>query len=101
MAHIIPPCLPAAGEPLPRNCRPYTGGYPLFHRISRGLGTGDPVILWMSWSYTAELPEAANVVERHGRLPEPFVIGVDRLHVRQGQDRPEQRWTTASMADSS
>src|SRR5690348_4988628 len=73
----------AAGEPLPGDCHPYTGGYPLSKWTSRGFDAGDPMILGMSRSFAIELPEPPNVVEGHGRLAEPFVIGVDRLHACQ------------------
>src|SRR5262245_14301535 len=44
----------------------------------------------MTWRFAVELPEAPDVVERHSRLAESFVIGVHRLDTGQMQRRPEQ-----------
>jgi hypothetical protein len=44
----------------------------------------------MSRRLAADLPEVADVVERHRRLAQRLIFGVDRLHLGQMQHRPQQ-----------
>src|SRR5215469_5552822 len=78
------------GQPLLRDCHTYARGYALPQRARRCFHTRDPVIFGMARSFAAELPKTANVIERYGRLPEPFVIGVYGLYTREMQNRPQQ-----------
>src|SRR5262249_44913575 len=86
----VPVLVITAAQPLPGNGHPYTSGYSLPERTSRGLDAGDPMIFRMSRSFAVQLAKATNIIESHRRLPEPLVIGVDCLHARQVQNGPEQ-----------
>ena len=66
-------------EPLLGHRHADAGGDPLSERARRGLHAGDPVILGVPRSLAAELTEAADVLQRHRRLSELFVLGVDGL----------------------
>src|SRR5215471_2901844 len=79
-----------SGQPLLRDCHTYARGHALPQGACRSLDARDPVIFGMPWSLAAELPKTANVIERYGRLPEPFVVGVYGLYTREMQDRPQQ-----------
>src|SRR6516164_8758511 len=69
---VVPVVVITAGQPLPGNCHPYTSGYSLPERTSRGLDAGDPMILRMSRSFAVQLAKATNIIECHRRLPESF-----------------------------
>src|SRR5262249_10837198 len=43
-----------------------------------------------SRSLAVQLAEPADVLERHRRLPESLVLGIDGLHLSEVQNRPQQ-----------
>src|SRR5262249_14469575 len=69
------------GEPRLRQRRPDTGGNALAERTGSGFDAGNPVVFRMSRSLAVQLTETADVVERHGSVPESLVLGVDGLHL--------------------
>src|SRR6266571_1032486 len=68
------------GEPLLRQRHANAGGNALPERTGSGFDTGDPVVFRMSRSLAVQLAKTADVVERHGSVPESLVLGVDGLH---------------------
>src|SRR5262245_56724460 len=78
------------GKPLLRQRHADAGGNALPERPGSGFDAGDPVVFRMSRSLAVELTETADVVERHRRVSESLVLGVDGLHLREVQNRPQQ-----------
>src|SRR6266566_1051080 len=78
----------AAGEPLLRQRHPDAGGNALAEGTSSGFDARDPVVFRMSRSLAVQLAKTADVVERHRRLSESLVFGVDGLHLGEVQNRP-------------
>ena len=76
------------GEPLLRQRHADARGNALPERTGSGFDAGDPVVLRMSRSLAVQLAETADVVERHRRLSESLVFGVDGLHLDEVQNRP-------------
>src|SRR5256885_16434694 len=48
------------------------------------------MILRMSWGFAVELAEVTDILERHRRVPESFVLGVDGLGAGEMEHGPEQ-----------
>ena len=80
----------SGGEPLAGDGHPHAGGGALPERTGGGFDTRHPMILGVPGRPAADLAEAADVVQRHRRLPEPFVLGVHRAGPGQMQHGPEQ-----------
>src|ERR1051325_3024857 len=78
------------GKPFLGNCHADAGGDALPQRAGGGFNPGDPVIFRMAWCLAVELPEAADIVERHRRGTQPLVISIHGLGASEVQDRPEQ-----------
>src|SRR5262249_24988939 len=78
----------AVREPLLRQRHPDAGGNALAERTSSGFDAGHPVVFRMSWSLAVQLAKTADVVERHRRVSEALVLGVDGLHLGEVQNRP-------------
>ena len=66
------------------------GGAALAERSRRCLDTGGQVIFGMAGAFAVDLPEALDVLQRHGELAKRLVLGVDRLGAREMQQRIEQ-----------
>ena len=78
------------GEPLLADRHPDAGRDALPERTGGAFDAGDPAVFGVARRLAVELAESADVVERHGRLPEPLVLGVHGLDARQVEDRPEE-----------
>src|SRR3989449_11760161 len=48
------------------------------------------MILGMPWGFALELPEMTDIFQGNRWMPEPFVIGVDRLCAGEMEHGPEQ-----------
>src|SRR5262245_14737058 len=66
------------GEPFLSDGHSPAGRGALAQRPRRGFYAGHPVILRVSRRLAADLPEAADVLQRHRRLPQSLVLGIDR-----------------------
>ncbi len=77
-------------EPLLSNGHSHARGDALAERTGCCLDARDPVVLGMTRCLTVKLTKAPYIFERHGRLPQPFVLGIHRLRLRQVQHGPEQ-----------
>ena len=65
-------------------------GDALAERPAGGLDAGHPVIFGMARRLAAELAEVADIVERHRRLAEPLVVGIDGARAGEMEQRPQQ-----------
>jgi hypothetical protein len=80
----------AGSEPLARHCHPDRGRDALAEGACRRLDAARPAVLRVAGALRAELAEALQVVERDGRFPEDLVLGVDRAHTGEEEERPEE-----------
>ena len=80
----------AVGEPFLRDGHPHARRGALTERPRRAFHSRHPVILGVTGRLAADLPEAANVFQRHRRLSQPLVVGVHRSRSGQMENRPEE-----------
>ena len=80
----------ARAEPLARDGHADRRRDALPERARGRLDTARPAVLRVAGALRAELAEALQVVERDGRLAEDLVVGVDRAHAGQVEERPEE-----------
>ena len=80
----------AVGEPLLGDRHPHARRDALPQRPRGGFDSRYPVILGVPRRLAVDLTEAADVVERHRRPPEPLVIGIHGARPGEMQDGPEQ-----------
>ncbi len=85
-----PVAVVARAEPLARDGHPDRGRDALPERARRRLDAARPAVLRMTGALRAELAEALQVVEGDGGLAEDLVLGVDRAHAGQVEQRPEE-----------
>jgi len=80
----------AVGEPLLGDGHAHARRGALPERPRRGFHSRHPVILGVPGRLATDLAKAANVLQRHRRLPQPLVVGIHRSRPGQMQDGPEQ-----------
>ena len=80
----------APTEPVPSDGHPDRVGDALAQRAGRGLDPTRPAVLGVPGTVRTELAEGLEVVERHRRAVQHLVVGIDRLDVREVQQRPQQ-----------
>ena len=79
------------GLPQPGDGHADAGGDPGAQRAGGALHAGGPAVLGVAGALGVQLPEPAQVVQRHGGLTDDLVVGVDRLDPGQVQHRVQQR----------
>jgi hypothetical protein len=80
----------AVGKPRLGDGHANAGGNALAERSGGGFYTRHQMVLGVTRGLAAELTEVLDVVERHRRLPEPFVFGVHRAGAGEKEHRPQQ-----------
>ena len=88
-------------QPLPGDRHPDAGSNALAERSRCGLDARCPAILGMAGTAAIQLPECFQGVQRYRGFAEGFVILADRPHLRQMQQRVEQRGRVADREDES
>ena len=79
------------GLPEPGDGHADAGGDPGAQRAGGALDAGGPAVLGVAGALGVQLPEPAQVVQRHRGLADDLVVGVDRLDPGQVQHRVQQR----------
>ncbi len=87
---VEPRSVVALAEPLGGHRHADAHRHALAERPRRAFHSGSPAILRMPRAATAQLPEALDVIERHGWLADHLVIGVHGPHACQMQSRIQQ-----------
>ena len=80
----------ARGEPSLRDRHADAGGDALPERAGGGLHARHEVVLGMPGRLAIELPEPADVIERHRRLSHLLVVRIHGLCLSQVKHRPQQ-----------
>ena len=78
------------GQPPGGDRHPDARRDPLAEGTGGRLHAGGPAVLGMPRALAVELPEVADVVERHGRFARHLVVGVHRLRAGQVEERVEK-----------
>ena len=81
----------AGGQPLAGQRHADRRGDSLAERAGGRLHPARPPVLRVARAAGAQLAEGLDVVERDGRPAEHLVVGIDRAHPAQVQERPQQR----------
>ena len=83
------------GKPLFRDRHADACGDSLSERSGRGFDAGHPVILGVTRRLAVELAEPADIIERHRRLPQRFIVRVHSSRTTQMERGPEQHRSMA------
>ena len=88
-----------AGHPAAGHRHADARRHALSERPGRRLDARRPSIFRMAGASAVELPESLDVVERHGQMPEPFVLRVHRLDAGEVEHRVQQHRRMADRQD--